>query len=849
MDLITIIVVVISIVGALSLLLFVDFLNQVLQGKKFLKNHQKRTGFSDLLNYAAYIEDGIIVCKDGSLMAAWEYKSGDTYSTTDEERNLLSNQINRAIKDLGSGWMFYFDCIRTETDSYSDPSFSHFPDEISQAIDNERRAFFAKNGTVYDSKTVLTVIWVPARIEEQNLLSKLFVDHNAKQNLSSKEAKTESTYQLINSFKKNIEQVELKLSIAFKLERLKSYNKENEDGQIENYDKFLEYLNNCITGINHPIRLPGQMMFLDNIIGGHDFYSAVVPKIDNKYIKVINIEGFPNESCPGILNILSEIPCEYRWSTRFIYLDSNEAISILETFRKKWRQKIRGFFDALFGIGGGRINIDAYNMSIDAETAVAEVQGNYVSTGFYTSVIVIYSTSREEIEISTQQVQRQIMKLGFSARIEEVNATAAYIDSIPGHYHNMRQSIINTLNLADMIPTNTIWTGLEKHPNPMYPENSPALMHCVTNGATPFRFNNFVRDLGHTFVFGPTGAGKSTLLATLAAQFLRYKGMHIYSFDKGLSMYPLTKACNGQHFAIGGDDDSLNFCPLQFLDTQSDRAWASGWIEDILTLNKFQPNIEQKNLISDAIESMAKTGAKTLTDFTNTVQNTEIREALKPYTIEGQLGHLLDAENDGLSFSNFCTFEIEDLMNYQPKYSLPVLMYLFRRIEKSLKGEPTVIFLDEAWLMLSNDVFREKIREWLKVLRKANCCVIMATQSLSDAANSGILDVITESTATKVFLANVYAKDEANKELYKRMGLNNRQIDIISQMTAKRQYYYVSENGRRLFELALGPLTLSFVGATDKESIARIKELEHEYQRNWSAIWLEERGIDLDDYI
>ena len=849
MVVVTIIVVVITIVGMISLLLFVDFLNQVLQGKKFLKKHQKRTGFSDLLNYAAYIEDGIIICKDGSLMAAWEYKSGDTYSTTDEERNVLSNQINRAIKDLGSGWMFYFDCVRTETNNYSDPSYSHFPDEISLAIDNERRAFFANNGTAYDSKTILTVIWVPARIEEQNFLNKLFVDHSVKQNLSSKESKTESTNQLVSSFKKNIEQIELKLSIAFQLERLKSYNKENEDGQIENYDKFLEYLNNCITGGNHPIRLPGQMMFLDNIIGGHDFYSAVVPKIDNKYIKAINIEGFPNESYPGILNILSEVPCEYRWCTRFIYLDSNEAINILDSYRKKWRQKIRGFFDALFGIGGGRINIDAYNMSIDAENAVAEVQGNYVSTGFYTSVIIIYSTSREEIEKATQQIQRQIMKLGFSARIEEVNATAAYIDSLPGHYHNMRQSIINTLNLADMIPTNTIWTGLEMNPNPMYPENSPALMHCVTNGATPFRLNNFVRDLGHTFVFGPTGAGKSTLLATLAAQFLKYERMHIFSFDKGLSMYPLTKACGGQHFGLGGDDNSLNFCPLQFLETQADRAWASGWIEDILTLNGFTPTINQKNLIAQAIETMARTGSKTLTDFTNTVQSTDIRDALKQYTIEGQLGHLLDADEDGLAFSNFCTFEIEDLMNYQPKYSLPVLMYLFRRIEKSLKGEPTVIFLDEAWLMLSNDVFREKIKEWLKVLRKANCCVIMATQSLSDAANSGILDVITESTATKIFLANVYAKDETNKDLYKRMGLNNRQIDIVSQMTAKRQYYYVSENGRRLFELALGPLTLSFVGATDKESIARIKELEKTYNYAWPAVWLEERGIDLDNYI
>ena len=413
----------------------------------------------------------------------------------------------------------------------------------------------------------------------------------------------------------------------------------------------------------------------------------------------------------------------------------------------------------------------------------------------------------------------------------------------------MRQPIVNTLNLSDMIPTNTVWTGLERCPCPMYPKNAPALMYCLTSGATPFRLNLHVRDLGHTFVFGPTGAGKSTLLATLAAQLRRYRGMHIYAFDKGLSMYPLTKAAGGSHFALAGDDASLNFCPLAFLETSGDRAWASEWIENILLLNDVKITPAQRNIIAQAIESMHNTGSKTLTDFTNSVQDISIREALKPYTIEGQLGHLLDASEDGLSFSDFCTFEIEDLMNLSPKYSLPVLLYLFRRIEKNLKGEPSVIFLDEAWLMLGNPVFREKIREWLKVLRKANCAVVMATQSLSDAANSGILDVITESTATKIFLANVYAKEDNNIELYKGMGLNSRQIEIISQMIPKRQYYYVSENGRRLFELALGPLTLSFVGATDKESIATIKALEADYGDSWPAAWLESRGINLEVYL
>ncbi len=851
MDHISIIVVVVSIVGIITILLFIDLLIFVLHGKYFLRDSQKRKGFSDLLNYAAYIDDGIILCKDGALIAAWEYSSGDTYSVTDEERNNLSTQINNAIKDLGSNWIFYVDSIREQTSSYSDINDSKFPDEVSLAIDNERRAFFNAQNTVFTTKTIITVVFVPPLLAEQKITDLMFVDEvkNAQKSQSIHEQQQESTNKIIDKFKTELNKLELRLGIVFKLRRLKTYKKLNADGEEEIYDELLEHLNFCITGKQHPIRLPSQMMYLDSIIGGHDFFSAITPKVDDTFVQAINIEGFPNDSYPGILNILSDMPCEYRWNTRFIFIDEFESIAIMDKYRKKWRQKIRGFFDQLFNTSSGRIDTDALSMMQDSEDAISEVKSGYVSSGFYTSVVLVFDKSRENLERVVQQIQRQIMKLGFSARVETVNATAAYIDSLPGHYHNMRQPLLNTLNLSDMIPTNTIWTGNEHCPCPMYPQNAPALMYCLTNGASPFRLNLHVRDLGHTFVFGPTGAGKSTLLATLAAQLRRYQGMRIYAFDKGLSMYPLTKATGGSHFALAGDDSTLNFCPLAFLETQGDRAWAAEWIENILLLNDIRITPAQRNTIALAIESMHQTGSKTLTDFTNTVQDISIRETLKPYTIEGLLGHLLDASEDGLTFSDFCTFEIEDLMNLSPKYCLPVLLYLFRRIEKNLTGEPSVIFLDEAWLMLGNPVFREKIREWLKVLRKANCAVVMATQSLSDAANSGILDVITESTATKIFLANVYAKEDNNIALYRGMGLNSRQIEIISQMLPKRQYYYVSESGRRLFELALGPLTLSFVGATDKESIAAIRELELQHDRNWPAEWLKSRGINLEDYL
>jgi type IV secretion system protein VirB4 len=389
----------------------------------------------------------------------------------------------------------------------------------------------------------------------------------------------------------------------------------------------------------------------------------------------------------------------------------------------------------------------------------------------------------------------------------------------------------------------------------MYPPQAPPLMHAVTHGSTPFRINLHVRDLGHAMMFGPTRSGKSTHLAMIALQLLRYRGMSVYTFDKGMSMYPLAAGIraesngrSGRHFTVAADDERLAFCPLQFLETKGDRAWAMEWLDTVLALNGLETTAAQRNEIGHAVMTMYRDGSRTLSEFCIIVQDESVRETLRQYTVDGTMGHLLDAEEDGLSLSDFTVFEIEELMNLGDKYALPVLLYLFRRIECALKGQPAVIILDEAWLMLGHPAFREKIREWLKVLRKANCLVLMATQSLSDAANSGILDVIVESTATKIFLPNVYARDEDTAALYRRMGLNARQIEILATAVPKRQYYYVSENGRRLYDLALGPLALAFVGSSDKESVAAIKRLEAKYGNAWVAEWLAAKGLRLNDY-
>jgi type IV secretion/conjugal transfer VirB4 family ATPase len=838
----------IAVVGVLLVLFLLSQVRKVNEDLRLKKHQSTEAGLADLLNYAAVVDDGVIVGKNGSFMAAWLYKGSDNASATDVEREMNSFRINQALANMGSGWMVHVDAVRRPAPNYSHPSQSNFPDPVSAAIDEERRRTFEGLGNLYEGFFIITVTWFPPMLAERKFVELMFHDDSDKPNNKAR------THHLIDFFKKEVKNIESRMSSAVSMERLRGQKIMNEDGSTVTHDEFLQWLQFCVTGINHAVMLPTNPIYIDNLIGGKELYTGVTPKLGRKFIQVVAIEGFPLESSPGILTRLAELPVAYRWSNRFIFMDHHEAVSHLEKFRKKWKQKIRGFFDQVFNTNGGTVDEDAVSMVADAASAIAETNSGMVAQGFYTSVVVLMDESRSVVEAAALQLEKAINAMAFTARVETINTMDAFMGSLPGHgVENVRRPLINTMNLADLIPTSTIWTGENFAPNPLMPPNSPPLMHGLTSGNSPFRVNIDVRDLGHTIMFGPTRAGKSTHLAILAMSWRRYSNARLFTFDKGMSMYPSCKAAGGAHYVVAGAGEKLAFAPLSNLVTRSRRAWAMGWIDDLLALNGLKTTPEQRNLIAETIIEMGTVEEKegrpgTLSEFTAKVQDIDIRAALKDYTIDGLMGHLLDAEEDQLSISDFITFEIEHLMDLGDRYALPVLLYLFMRIQEALDGRPTLIILDEAWLMLGHDVFREKIREWLKTLAKKNCRVLMATQNLSDASQSGILDVIVESTATKIYLPNMYARDEAATALYLRMGLNLRQIEIIATAQQKRDYYLVSEKGRRLYSLALGPLALSFVGATGPDDIAIIKKLEEQHGDSWVHVWLRDRGLSLDNY-
>ncbi len=404
-------------------------------------------------------------------------------------------------------------------------------------------------------------------------------------------------------------------------------------------------------------------------------------------------------------------------------------------------------------------------------------------------------------------------------------------------------ALIGSLNVCDLVPLSAVWSGPAANAH----LGGPALMHTKTKGSTPFRLSLHQGDVGHTIVAGPTGAGKSTLLNLLACQFLRYPGARVYLFDKGGSCRAMTLAMGGDFYEIGGDDQAVCFQPLAGVDGEAELGWAQEWVLDLLHREKLAPSPAVKQEVWSALSNLASMPRRqrTLSTLGGLVQDSEVRQVLRSYTLDGPYGHLLDADHDSLAEGTWQAFEMEHLM--QSKVAVvPVLTYLFHRLEQRFSegGAPTLMVLDEAWLYLTDSLFAGKIREWLKVLRKKNVAVVFATQSLSDIADSPIAPAIVENCLTRIFLPNSSAFEERTRKVYESFGLNERQLQILQQAIPKRDYYYQSREGNRLFELGLGPLALAFCAAGSPQDHARISDVLREHNREaFAAAYLGELGL------
>ncbi|HEX8420990.1 MAG TPA: conjugal transfer protein TrbE, partial [Sphingomonas sp.] len=599
------------------------------------------------------------------------------------------------------------------------------------------------------------------------------------------------------------------------------------------------------------VRVPETPMHLDALLVDEPLTGGLEPRLGEHHLRTLTVTGFPTATFPGILDELNSLAFAYRWSTRAIMLDKTDATRLLSKIRRQWFAKRKSIAaivkEVMTNEQSVLVDSDAANKAADADIALQELGADHAGMAYVTATVTVWDRDPAIATEKLRLVEKVIQGRDFTCVPEGMNAVEAWLGSLPGHpYANVRQPPVSTLNLAHMIPLSAVWAGPARDEH----FHAPPLFHARTDGSTPFRFSIHVGDVGHTLIVGPTGAGKSVLLALMAMQFRRYAGAQVFAFDYGGSIRAAALACGGDWQDLGrslyeGAAATVFLQPLARIDDPAERAWAAEWLAALLDGEGVAIDPQAKEHIWSALASLASapTGERTLTGLAVLLQSQTLKQALQPYCIGGPWGQLLDAESEQLGSADIQAFETEGLT--ATGAAAAVLGYLFHRIEARLDGSPTLIIIDEGWLVLDRPAFAAQLREWLKTLRKKNASVVFATQSLADIETSSIAPAIVESCPTRIFLPNERAGEPQISAIYERFGLNARQIEIVARATPKRDYYCQSRRGNRLFDLGLGEVALAFCAASSRTDQRRIEELCADHGCDgFAAAWLRHRGLD-----
>ncbi|HDX6328943.1 TPA: conjugal transfer protein TrbE, partial [Campylobacter fetus] len=147
-------------------------------GLKEFRNTAK--AFPDILNYASFIDNGILLNKDGSLTAGFFYRAGDISSMTLNERNSLSSKINVILSKLGNGWAVHIDCSRIKSENYISGT-THYKSHIAQILENERKQYF-ENKEHYENIFTLIFTYLPPNKNIGKFLNMMIIDDGKSKN-------------------------------------------------------------------------------------------------------------------------------------------------------------------------------------------------------------------------------------------------------------------------------------------------------------------------------------------------------------------------------------------------------------------------------------------------------------------------------------------------------------------------------------------------------------------------------------------------------------------------------------------------------------------------------------------
>lgn len=821
--------------------------------RKIATNYEASArSYTELVPFMAQISPDMVINKDGSLLVCYSMAGVDQEGLPQTEVDRYANLVEHAFRGFSDRFTVWFTVDRRFISEYPDSTFSN---PVSEWVDQLWRHQFAKTGQ-FQNFLYLSVLYTPpggadgfmekishyVKNEDKGVLAAIWLALKAtlsKQKMMNFEAN--QLHAFIGDFDEKLATFEQTI-IDVDLHRLKN-------------DDLLGFLHRrCSpTSYQAKVKVPEIPAYLDSYLPGDQLVSrGDTLKFrgvnGDKHVAAMSMKDWPDWTHPGILDDLLAIPGEMTISQVYRFADSNKAkahIQSVEKHNRSMQKTLIGYLkESLTKEESTQVDYGRVLLADDASAALTEMTSHNRSYGYYNLSVVTYGDTAAEAENSLRVVNQVLQRRGYLTVRETMHLLSAFMGTIPGQWGELvRWYFVSSANVADLAPVRTL--GIGKKTNDYFRDQrgdgveQPALTVFSTEFNTPYYFNFHQGDLAHTVVIGPSRTGKSSLMNFLISQFQKYEPCRTVIFDKDYSCRIPTLLQGGDHVDLGmGSDAQVALNPMRLLGDPSARMWLTNWLELLLTSKGYQMKSADLDNLKEALTKLEAQPKEfwrlqSLAPFLSK----ELKEELHPWIASGAYARYFDNDKDTFVLGNKTCVEMGGVF-FNPTVATLFIDYAFFCIQEMLDGQPTLIYIEEAWFMLDNPQFARGLDNWLRTLAKKNAFLLMATQSLQEIARSPIFATIIDNIPNRIYLPNPQAMTHA--EMYRDLfQLNDEQINRIRNAMPKRNYYIVTPKLSRMVDVALPPQIMAVVRSDARAQKVFTKHFASG-EENWRNNYIEE---------
>jgi len=778
----------------------------MLRLKRIFKNYEETGSFNELVNLYGFSDEHVFLTKTGDLSVILEVRGVDYECLDGATIDGFTKRLESALKLFDERYRVYQYLFKRNNETI--PYKLYGNPVVDAAIQNRIAHLVSKADTLFSLSIFYVVLFDGFRPSRRlsNVLQQFPTHpgrtlHNLIGNLSTKN-------QVV------LMATEMRKAQAALLQKVESFILQVSDFlPVHLLDKQEAFCVLKKTLNFDPLKIEQAKLKHDTFL---DYYVCESHlechrghlRLDDYYVKVLTLKEPSAQSFPLIFQRLLEVEANYYIVTEWKKEDSGKTRRLIQAKRRHFHNTKHSFFSQVNLNDAPQRDVltdDSKESQVrELGNAVEEIElhGNYF--GEFSLTVVIYDLDIAKVDRACAEFYKVFSVHDAQLYEEKYNLLNAFLAAVPGNYaFNLRYLYLLNTNYADFSFLFTLHCGEPR--NRQLRQEYLAVLE--TNHHTPYFLNLHYRDVAHTMILGRTGAGKSFLLNFLITNLQKY-APYTFIFDLGGSFESLTHLFGGSYVQVGLESQSFKINPFSLAPTKENLDFLALFLKVLMQgSGAGEPDPATERDLYHQIENLyaVDPALRTLSVLSNILGH-GMAERLAKWTRGGQFGFLFDNAEDTISFSRFQCFDFQRMSQY-PELLEPLLFYILHRAnaviaDREIGSAFKAFFIDEAWVFLKNPSIQRYVVEALKTWRKHNAAMVLSTQSLDELRRSDILDVIIESCATKIFLAN----PDMDRDLYRRQfHLNENEVELIAGLIPKQQFLIKTPELAKVANLTVDP--------------------------------------------